>query len=231
MAPWRYSDSYSVFDVFQTRILLEGEIARLAAGRLLPPAGVDALYVHTMAVNEIAVRFYERNDLLSPAGRLASGYRRYGEAELKRLRFIRRAKELGAKLIVRTVDQALATQVLPDRHTRGKDLGIMNVALAVPLAVGGAHLGHDPCAALAASRLARRWLLPLVVASQAIPVFAIAPLLVLWLGSPAAGLVEPLIPSDPTLEVLAGIPTVVFGLFSWHLHRHPAAVATPAATA
>ena len=24
-------------------------------------AGVDALYVHTMAVNEIAVRFYERN--------------------------------------------------------------------------------------------------------------------------------------------------------------------------
>lgn len=34
MAPWRYSDSYSVFDVFQTRILLEGEIARLSAGRL-----------------------------------------------------------------------------------------------------------------------------------------------------------------------------------------------------
>lgn len=34
MAPWRYSESYSVFDVFQTRILLEGEIARLSAGRL-----------------------------------------------------------------------------------------------------------------------------------------------------------------------------------------------------
>jgi GntR family transcriptional repressor for pyruvate dehydrogenase complex len=34
MAPWRYSDSYSVFDVFQTRLLLEGEIARLSAGRL-----------------------------------------------------------------------------------------------------------------------------------------------------------------------------------------------------
>lgn len=33
------------------------------------------------------------------------------------------------------VDQALATQVLPDQHTRGKDLGIMNVALAVPQAV------------------------------------------------------------------------------------------------
>lgn len=28
---------------------------------LPPPAGVDALYVHTMAVNEIAVAFYRRN--------------------------------------------------------------------------------------------------------------------------------------------------------------------------
>ncbi len=34
MAPWRYSESHSVFDVFQTRIMLEGEIARLAAGRV-----------------------------------------------------------------------------------------------------------------------------------------------------------------------------------------------------
>ncbi|MBN9238519.1 MAG: MFS transporter [Micrococcales bacterium 70-64] len=34
-----------------------------------------------------------------------------------------------------SVDQALATQVLPDPHTRGKDLGIMNIATAVPQAV------------------------------------------------------------------------------------------------
>lgn len=34
MAPWRYSQTYSAFDVFQTRILLEGEIAKLASGRL-----------------------------------------------------------------------------------------------------------------------------------------------------------------------------------------------------
>jgi DNA-binding transcriptional MerR regulator len=44
------------------------------------------------------VRYYERNQLLPPAGRLASGYRRYGETELKRLRFIRRAKALGLSL-------------------------------------------------------------------------------------------------------------------------------------
>ncbi|MCU1523461.1 MAG: transporter [Microbacteriaceae bacterium] len=34
-----------------------------------------------------------------------------------------------------SVDQALATQVLPDAHTRGKDLGILNIATAVPQAM------------------------------------------------------------------------------------------------
>ena len=44
------------------------------------------------------VRYYERSRLLVPASRLASGYRRYGPAELKRLNFIRRAKALGFSL-------------------------------------------------------------------------------------------------------------------------------------
>ncbi|MCC9625902.1 FadR family transcriptional regulator [Thalassospira sp. MA62] len=34
MAPWQHLESHSVFDVFQTRIFLEGEIAALASGRL-----------------------------------------------------------------------------------------------------------------------------------------------------------------------------------------------------
>lgn len=34
------------------------------------------------------------------------------------------------------VDQALATQVLPYEHSRGKDLGIMNIASAIPQSVG-----------------------------------------------------------------------------------------------
>jgi len=35
-----------------------------------------------------------------------------------------------------SVDQALATQVLPDPESRGKDLGIMNIAWAIPQAFG-----------------------------------------------------------------------------------------------
>ena len=46
----------------------------------------------------------------------------------------------------------------------------------------GALLGAASALALAFFRPARPWLLPLLVSSQAIPVFAIAPILVLWLG-------------------------------------------------
>ncbi|PHK96761.1 ABC transporter permease [Pseudoroseomonas rhizosphaerae] len=46
----------------------------------------------------------------------------------------------------------------------------------------GTLLGTGMALLLAAWRGARRWLLPLLIASQAIPVFAIAPLLTLWLG-------------------------------------------------
>jgi DNA-binding transcriptional MerR regulator len=44
------------------------------------------------------VRYYERNGLLTPHTRLASGYRRYSSLELARLRFIRRAQALGFTL-------------------------------------------------------------------------------------------------------------------------------------
>lgn len=46
----------------------------------------------------------------------------------------------------------------------------------------GAALGMSTALTMAYFRPARRWLLPVLVVSQAIPVFAIAPLLVLWLG-------------------------------------------------
>ena len=59
--------------------------------------------------------------------------------------------------------------------------GVTLAEIVLGLALGAA-LGAAVALALAASRALRGWLLPLVVASQAVPVFALAPLLVLWLG-------------------------------------------------
>ena len=41
------------------------------------------------------IRYYERIGLLPPPGRTGSGHRRYGPQEAQRLRFIRRARDLG----------------------------------------------------------------------------------------------------------------------------------------
>lgn len=49
-------------------------------------------------VNIQTVHYYERRKLLLPVGRTDSGYRLYDEEALKRLRFIRHAKELGFTL-------------------------------------------------------------------------------------------------------------------------------------
>ncbi len=46
----------------------------------------------------------------------------------------------------------------------------------------GTLLGCASALLIASFRPARRWLLPVLVVSQAIPVFALAPVLVLWLG-------------------------------------------------
>lgn len=49
-------------------------------------------------VNIDTIRYYERQQLMSPTARSSSGYRQYTGTDLERLRFIRRAKELGFTL-------------------------------------------------------------------------------------------------------------------------------------
>jgi len=44
------------------------------------------------------LRFYERREILPPTARRPSGYRLYGEVDLRRLAFIRQAKALGLTL-------------------------------------------------------------------------------------------------------------------------------------
>jgi MerR family copper efflux transcriptional regulator len=60
----------------------------MTIGRLATQAGV----------NIDTIRYYERNGLLPEPVRRASGYREYEAGDLKRLRFILRAKDLGFSL-------------------------------------------------------------------------------------------------------------------------------------
>ena len=57
------------------------------------------------------VRFYEREGLLEAPQRKESGYRQYREEVINRLRFIKRAKELGFSL--REIKELLALRLDP----------------------------------------------------------------------------------------------------------------------
>src|SRR5215469_14163370 len=59
------------------------------------------------------VRFYERQGLLAEPARRASGYRQYTEDVVTRLRFIRRAKELGFSL--REIAELIALRLDPTK--------------------------------------------------------------------------------------------------------------------
>jgi putative hydroxymethylpyrimidine transport system permease protein len=75
------------------------------------------------------------------------------------------------------VAQALYTQAPYLAANAGVTLGEILLGLLVGTLLGGvAALG------IAASSTLQRWLWPILVLSQAIPVFTLAPLLVLWLG-------------------------------------------------
>lgn len=60
----------------------------LTIGKLAAAAGV----------NVQTVRYYERRGLIIPSGRRRSGYREFTGQDVRRIRFIKRAQELGFKL-------------------------------------------------------------------------------------------------------------------------------------
>jgi DNA-binding transcriptional MerR regulator len=76
---------------------------------------VEALTIGQLAqeagVNIETIRYYERRRLLRDPPRTSSGYRQYSAADLWRLQFIARAKQLGFTLA------EIATLVGPDRGT------------------------------------------------------------------------------------------------------------------
>ncbi len=69
-------------------------------------------------VNLQTIRYYEREGLLPEPPRLASGYRMFPEDAVRRVRFIKRAQELGFTLS--EIKELLALRV--DQHRRSADV-------------------------------------------------------------------------------------------------------------
>ena len=76
-------------------------------------------FAKAAGVRTDTIRYYERNGLLPPPARTAAGYRVYSEAELERVKFVRKAQglgftlnEIGMLLALRGSDTARAADVL-----------------------------------------------------------------------------------------------------------------------
>ena len=108
------------------------------------------------------VRYYERSGLLAPHTRLPSGYRRYRNLEVARLRFIRRAQALGftlgeIKSLLKLSAQRDVAQVkrsaqakLEDVERRIKELQRVREGLAKLIAECPGHGRADECPILVA---------------------------------------------------------------------------------
>jgi Cu(I)-responsive transcriptional regulator len=121
--------------------------------------------METMTIGELArrtdvgvqtVRYYERRRLLPAATRRTSGYREFTPATLERLRFIRRAQELGFTLS--EIAELLALRL--DPHTTAADIkgraeqkigeidrklnDLKRIRQALAHLAGGCRGGHGP---------------------------------------------------------------------------------------
>ena len=63
------------------------------------------------------LRYYEKQGLLTPISRTASGYREYDKESLKQLHFIRKAKSVGFSL--KEITELLTLRVERDQHSCG----------------------------------------------------------------------------------------------------------------
>jgi Cu(I)-responsive transcriptional regulator len=107
-------------------------------------------------VNPQTLRYYERRGLLKASGRRASGYREYSADDVRRLRFVKRAQELGLSLAdvtellklrrsapsKRDSVRAVAARRVADLEQRIADLERMRDALNH--LVRACHSGRDP---------------------------------------------------------------------------------------
>lgn len=116
------------------------------------PLTIGAL-ARDSGVNLETIRFYERSGLLPAPQRSPSGYRHYQEQDVRRLRFIRRGRELGFSLEeIRSLLELAAHPESPCEsadqmvrehldaiETRIRDLQNMRAELSK---LAGCHSGH-----------------------------------------------------------------------------------------
>ncbi len=102
------------------------------------------------------VRYYERRGLLSEPQRTRSGYRQYSDSALDRLRFIKRAQELGFTLteiqellVLRLDPRTTAAQVKQRAEAKIEDVNrriadLERIRKALTHLAGKCHGGHGP---------------------------------------------------------------------------------------
>lgn len=78
-------------------------------------------------VNIQTIRFYERQKLLREPSRTSSGYRAYAEADLERVRFIKRCQHLGftlkeVKELIQTHDPKQSFRSSADRRKKNLEI-------------------------------------------------------------------------------------------------------------
>ncbi len=80
-------------------------------------------------VSTDTLRFYEKNELIKPAGRSESGYRLYNDENQKQVRFILKAKELGLSLD--EIKDLLEIQLEATEHSCAEVKAITTAKLAL----------------------------------------------------------------------------------------------------
>ncbi len=111
------------------------------------------------AVNPQTLRYYERRGLLSRPARSAGGYRMYHAAAVQRVRFIRRAQQLGftlaeTEMLLRLAEggpnscanaRALATEKIDDLRRRIAELQVSQNGLERLVATCELPQGQREC--------------------------------------------------------------------------------------
>ncbi|MEZ8826649.1 Zn(2+)-responsive transcriptional regulator [Vibrio amylolyticus] len=80
-------------------------------------------------VSTDTLRFYEKNQLIKPAGRSESGYRLYNEANQRQVSFVLKAKELGLSLD--EIKELLEIKLEPTEHSCAEVKSITTAKLAL----------------------------------------------------------------------------------------------------